>query len=146
MNNLDRDKATGLARKAPAFEKVATDLRDILFTPGAPLAQGVQLRRSEVRGTLFEYEAHGVLVAARLTQVIRGGDLAARLNFCKLKFDGALGDVILQAEVAANGDITFPDNESVDLWERNLPDVSAIVFAVSFQLLKAVQDSLPRID
>jgi hypothetical protein len=146
MNNVERDKASERARHAPAFTKVAADLKVILFTSGVPLVQGVLLRESEVHGTLFEYEAHGILVAARFSQVIRGADLAGRLNFCRLKLDGSIGDVILQAEVEANGDITFPDKESVDVWPQNNPDANTIVRVVSFQLLKAVQDNLPRVD
>jgi hypothetical protein len=144
MNNQERAEASQLARKGEAVDKITNTLVEYVFAEPAPgsKVQGVEFAKSAKSEFLFEARTHHITLLARYVHHLAANDIVGRIYFCRQQLDGSVGDALLQVAVLANGDVEFPDGETLDLWPENNPEPSQVQRGLAFQLLKAAQASL----
>lgn len=146
MDGKEREAARKLASHSSALDTIATSLATMMLGPIQPGIDvvGFGIQKTERPGALLECTAHRETVAAQYVHVRDGDDIAGRIHFCKVKLDGTIGDSVLAVTVRANGDVEFPDGDSLDIWPENDPDPNQVRRSISYQVLRAIQATLAK--
>ena len=147
MDVKEREGARKLASHSSALDTIATSLATMMLGQaqlGTDIV-GFDIQKTERQGALLECAAHRETVVARYVHVLDGDDIAGRIHFCKVELDGTIGDSVLAVTVRANGDVAFPDGDSLDIWPQHGPDPNQVRRAISYQVLRAIQATLAKV-
>jgi hypothetical protein len=145
MEPLQREAVRRLANSSFAVDQIVENFKEMALTPmpvGAEIL-GFSIQRSKDAAALFECVGHRVTLSAQYAQIRVGKEIAARISFCRVNGKEGLGESLLVATLNANGDVTFPDGDTFDIWPQNDPNPTMFRFHLSCQVLRAIQEALP---